>query len=270
MRRSRLECPGRLLICELPSLNISCCHSHHGRYTSALKNSSIDDDSRVIKRNRCLAYLKSGSYEAAIQDVDGLGPNVKKTEAELYRMERALYELRRYQECHQIFELRSSQYLNCQPAMDEVARTKHRLQEQTTGEYDFRRMYKAAEKTPPNLDSATYVGPIEVKETEDRENGVFTTKDVMAGDLVLCEKAFACVPAIDNTQTMVPPSLGPLLGDYIHERRVVLRCQADLVTAIGHKMYRNPSLINSITSLAHGDYDTVQTKIVDGIPVIDS
>ena len=52
-------------------------------------------------------------------------------------------------------------------------------------------MYRAAKDTPPCLDNATFAGNVEVQASKGRGRGLFTTKDVIAGELLLCEKAFS-------------------------------------------------------------------------------
>ena len=43
------------------------------------------------------------------------------------------------------------------------------------------------------MDAATYLGPIEVQGSDGKGRGLFATRDVKAGELLLCEKAFALV-----------------------------------------------------------------------------
>jgi hypothetical protein len=58
--------------------------------------------------------------------------------------------------------------------------------------YDFETISKEVSKVrPPHLDHATFVGLVEVKTSPGRGRGLFTTKAVKAGELLLCEKAFA-------------------------------------------------------------------------------
>lgn len=70
-------------------------------------------------------------------------------------------------------------------------RCQMRVQERKTGSYNFKQLQAQAKKLqPPYLDHATYIGPIEIRKTETRGRGMFVTKAVKAGDILLCEKAF--------------------------------------------------------------------------------
>lgn len=68
-------------------------------------------------------------------------------------------------------------------------RAQRRCAERRTGEYDFKRLQVDARKLkPPQLDHATYMGPIEVRTARKKRRGLFVTKAVKAGELLLCEK----------------------------------------------------------------------------------
>jgi hypothetical protein len=49
----------------------------------------------------------------------------------------------------------------------------------------------ASQLRPPKIDSASFTGPIEIRDSPSRGKGLFTTKQVKAGDLLLCEKEFS-------------------------------------------------------------------------------
>lgn len=70
-----------------------------------------------------------------------------------------------------------------------------RLAEQEKGIYHWDGMLKEARSGKMNSDHADYVGPIEVRACEDSRcgRGLFITKDVEPGELLLVEKAFSAV-----------------------------------------------------------------------------
>lgn len=146
-------------------------------------------------------------------------------------------------------------------------RAEKRLSEQEKGEYDFKAMYKAAERTPPHLDNATYVGPVTIKTSEGRGRGLFTTRDVVAGELLLCEKAFSYCFA-SREEGAVSSKTSILMN--LHTKRGTVGTQADLITDTVQKMLRNPSLMPSFTALHHGDYKPVKETEIDGLPVVDT
>lgn len=146
-------------------------------------------------------------------------------------------------------------------------RTEKRLSEQEKGEYDFKAMYKAAEDTPPYLDNATYIGPVIIKNSKGRGRGLFTTRAVVAGELLLCEKAFSyCFASREENTGSSKTSM--LINT--QTKRVTMGTQAELITATAQKMMRNPTLAPSFIALHHGDYKPVKETEVDGQPVIDT
>ena len=91
-------------------------------------------------------------------------------------------------------------------AWKEITRVQQRLNEEQKGLYQFSDMYKQAESTPPLIDCATYVGSVAVRDSPGRGKGLFTTKPVKAGELLLCEKAFVYSYADDESDLKIPPA----------------------------------------------------------------
>lgn len=146
-------------------------------------------------------------------------------------------------------------------ATAEMGRVKARLKEQRTGEYDFGRMYKQAEKTPPVIDCATFSGPVEVWESPGRGRGLFTTQAVSAGQLLICEKAFGYSHADEN-------QLGVLMN--ISTKRATVGGQAGLLTQIVQKLYHGHCQSGEFKDLFCGDYTPVSVSEADGTPVVDT
>lgn len=46
--------------------------------------------------------------------------------------------------------------------------------------------------------------------------------------------------------------------------------QAELISLIAQKLYKNPSLMSTFTDLYHGSYTPVDVSEVDGIPIVDT
>lgn len=108
-----------------------------------------------------------------------------------------------------------------------------------------------------------------VKISPDRGRGLFTTKAVKAGELLLCEKAFAHCYAGSSEESSKDGSKINLLVN-IHTNRMTIGTQSDLITAIVQKLWRNPSLLSEFATLHHGSYEPVCVTEVDGKPVIDT
>ena len=234
---------------------------HDDSYTLALHRSTTSEMSRIVKLNRSLANLKLHRYDEALEDAGKFTADAQQSEKGFYRAALSLYELGRFQESHQALASLISYYPHCSAARKEIVRTKQRLREQEHGDYDFRVMYRAAEDTAPCLDNATFAVNVEVQASNGRGRGLFAKKDMIAGDLLLCEKAFAyCSSKHLETKVLMNT----------HTNRGTMGTQADLITAIVRKMLRNPSLMPVLTSLHHGDYTPVEEAEVDGMPIVDT
>lgn len=137
--------------------------------------------------------------------------------------------------------------------------------------YDFKQLQANANTLqPPHLDHATYIGPVEVRQTGSKGRGLVVTKDVKAGDLLLCEKAFSHAYAgedadggnVASSQISLLINLGTGQG--------FKGAQADLIKLTVQKLYRNPSLVPAFTTLYHGNYEGVSKSTVDGKPIVDT
>lgn len=235
------------------------------RYTSAIKAAVAADDERLAYLNRSLANLRLGRPEKALSDaVRGSRPGLA-SEKGLFREARALYELGEFGRCME----RLNQLLESHPgnedAQKELIRAKTRLDEQQSGKYAFGQLYKQARRTPPLLDFATYSLVVEVRKLPGRGRGLFTTRAVSAGEMLLCEKAFAYSyaggdDAADQTQVLINLST----------KRMTVGGQARLLTQIIQKLYHNPQLSSAFKDLHPGDYKAVGASETDGNPVVDS
>jgi tetratricopeptide (TPR) repeat protein len=216
-----------------------------------------------------LAYLQDESFEAALADTQCLGTTSNTSEKALYRAGKALYGLGRFSQCCDIFQTLCEKYPKNFEAAKELARARLRLLEQQCGTYDFKTIYKEVSKVrPPQLDHATFIGPVMVKISSDRGRGLFTTKAVKAGELLLCEKAFAhCYDGSSEESSKGGSKINVLVN--IHTNRMTMGTQSDLITAIVQKLWRNPSLLSEFATLHHGSYVPVCVTEVDGKPVID-
>lgn len=140
-----------------------------------------------------------------------------------------------------------------------IERAQARLQEQQTGQYDFRHMYKQAEATPPLIDCATYNMPVEIRDSPRNGRGVFVTKKVLAGEMLVCEKAFGYICGGKDS------AYGNKMTDSED-----LHMQAHLCAQISQKLFHNIEEARSFGDLHHGDFKTVPVYEVDGKPVVDS
>lgn len=190
-------------------------------------------------------------------------------EKSLYRAAHAYYRLGRFSECLASLLILNRKYPDNAEAAREISKAKLRLEEQQTGTFNFKSLYKEASKLrPPQLDHATFVGPVKVQMSPGRGRGLFTTRPVKAGELLLCEKAFAhCyVDPTEESRECSKPSI--LINVYTN--RMTEGAQGDLIQTIVQKLWKNPSLLPGFMELYHGDYDVVDIFEVDGKPVVDT
>jgi len=123
------------------------------------------------------------------------------------------------------------------------------------------------------MDNASYSGPIEVRSSPGRGRGLFTTKPVKAGELLLCEKAFSYCFAAPPEEMERALSKGishiSVLID-VPGNRTTVGTHADLIRDVSNKLARNPSPGSSFGDLSHGKYQGVACASVDGSPVVDT
>lgn len=175
------------------------------------------------------------------------------SEKALFRAARASYGLGNFTQCHSYLAKLQELYPGNKAATKDMERCELRFRE-LAGDYDFASMLKeAVTKQPsPHLDRAAYIGPIEVRKCAIKSHGrgLFTTKDVKAGELLLCEKAFVTAFATDESQAttkMDQPKESDADGS---EWRLKLR--AELAANALVKLFRNPSVVSVFADLYPG------------------
>lgn len=244
------------------------------RYSDALNQWATEKEIEITKRNRSLAFLKTKQFDVALADTGYPNFSINPAEKALFRAAEALYNLRQFSECCQVLEQLCANFPHNSEASAFLERTQSRVVEQNSGVYNFNQLQENANKIrPPHLDHATYIGPVEVRPTESKGRGLFVTKDVKAGDLLLCEKAFSVAHtgkegAADDgnvgTISRISILLNPETG------RGSMGTQADLIKLTVQKLYRNPSLAPAFNTLYHGSYERGSASTVDGEPIVDT
>jgi hypothetical protein len=110
----------------------------------------------------------------------------------LFRAAEALYYLGRFKESLALLEVLRARLPVDKDVTNAFGRALKCFTEEQSGQCDFKLLQKEAKRLQtPQLDHATYIGSIEIKQTTAKGRGMFTTKAVKAGDLLLCEKAFS-------------------------------------------------------------------------------
>ena len=224
----------------------------------------------MLHNNRAHTNLKLEAHDAALEDSTFISNPENRSEKALYRGSQALYNQGRFDECARVLAVLTKKFPGCATFTKELSRLQQRLGEQRNGTYDFERMYAATKARPPKVDCATFTGPISVDVSPGRGRGYFTNREVKAGELLLCEKAFAhCYAPSTKELSKQSYADASVLVD-IPSNKVSFGADADLIRNIAVKLQRNPSLIPSFKDLHHGSYKAVSETIVDGSPVVDT
>jgi tetratricopeptide (TPR) repeat protein len=236
----------------------------------ALRVSTDDQEKLTIQLNRALAHIRNGEFDAALRDTNGLDQIPSTAEKALYRMGQAYYHLGDFPKSLKAMQKLVEKYPGNEQGAKEISRVKARCRELLEPIIDFELLHKEVSKTRPlHLDHATFLGPVTVRESPGRGRGLFTTKDVRAGELLLCEKAFARCYTGDRGETLKGSSGSTILINS-HTDRITIGTQGALITDIVQKLYKNPSLQAQFTELHHGDYQPVDVSVCDGAAVVDT
>lgn len=251
-------------------------HAQYSAGLAILAGAENKDDeettklTRDIHRNRAHVNLQLQRYDEAKSDglkavTDLPDARHKDLDSKAYfRAACAAYNLGQWQESQTLFTAQQNLSPTDKDAAANLAKLQKRIDEHSTGSYDFASLRKNLSKTRPRVDAATYDGPTERKESaKNHGSGLFATRDIKAGDLILCEKALALVWAhekdgwtaltsdVRDGQTRVQP--------------------VGLTKNLVAKLRANLSLVPKATSL-FGDHAGLGSQAVireDGEPVVD-
>lgn len=192
-------------------------------------------------------------------------------EKALFRAARASYSLGCFAKCRSYLAELEVLYPGNKAAIRDIERCDLRLREQA-GEFDFASMLdEAVTKQPsPRLDRATYIGPVEVRKCaiESHGRGLFTTKAVKAGELLLCEKAFAAAFSPNDSMAVAevnfPKDL--LKAEWPIWKK---KLRAELAVTTFFKLSRNPSVVSAFTDLYPGPDANEEIDENTNLPEVD-
>ena len=239
-------------------------------YNEALRQINTDEHAQVLLSNRCQARLSNEEYDAAVQDAIAVLAMAPTSEKALFRAARAYYCLGYFAESTSYLQQLIKLYPGNDSAIKDLERCKIRSREQS-GDYDFASMLEEAIIKQPSsrLDRATYVGPVKVRECAIKAHGrgLFTTKAVKAGELLLCEKAFATAfaPNSSDSGAQIDQSRESQSGASDWRQKLGV----EIITTVLVKLLRNPSVVPVFTGLYPGPEADEQIDENTGIPVID-
>jgi hypothetical protein len=211
---------------------------------------------RDLYRSRSLADFHLNRYDAAILDAFMSTFNSRDDKAKCkdakawFRRGRANYQLGHYADSLKAFERTLMLAPSDPKSHEELEKTKEHVLEQQEGTYDFAEMIDEVTKNGFSADRASFLLKTEVRQTQDRGRGLFATKEIRMGDLILCEKAFMAAHPNDRT----PKSTLPVWLKGV--QRVI----------------DNPSTSKDLLGLYAGQPHTspASAPIIDNVPVVDT
>ncbi|GIZ45350.1 hypothetical protein CKM354_000852300 [Cercospora kikuchii] len=182
-----------------------------------------------------------------------------------YRAGCAAYHLERFASAASFFE----NVLELDPkdteAQSQLRRTKARLDEQASGQYNLELITKKMRKDPKLrvLDHASFILKVEIKNAREKGRGLFATCDLEAGELVMCEKAF-CVAGLKEKaeESSIISLLDNTMSTGTHALRLVKVLQ---------KLLRSPKQAARFFELCDGNYQPRPSPaLVDGVVPVDA
>jgi tetratricopeptide (TPR) repeat protein len=249
----------------------------HANYTQGLQLLTMDGAAKGdlacdLFRNRSFVNLVLNHLDEAKADalasLTGLeDQNHKELDSKAYsRAGSAAYNLGEFQEAKSFFEEQQRLTPGDKDAAASLRKTELRLLEQATGVYDFKKIKArliTAHPNHPRVDTASFTSNANVGESPGCGRGLFATRDMSSGEIILCEKAFCVIWGHEDE------AMTAMTYDGRDDRiRVV---PAGLCKAIVQKLLNNPSQVDTVMGL-YGDYRGLGKHLImgDSGPVIDA
>ncbi|KAH7139563.1 hypothetical protein B0J11DRAFT_46874 [Dendryphion nanum] len=240
----------------------------HAEYSQALEIAEQDDDEsetivalvRDIHRNRALVNIslgqfdeaKTDAHEALIHENDQRSKDLDSKSC--YRAGTAAYNLGKYDLAKKIFTEQQKFAPEDKDAATYLKMIDIRIREQESGSYNWKKIRTNLSKARPRVDAANFLTNTEVKESKGRGRGLFATRPIASGEIVICEKAFCVVWG--HEQDALTGMTHDLRDDRIRISPV------GLTRSLAQKLLKNPSLSEKVLDL-YGDYAGSSPNIDD-------
>lgn len=206
---------------------------------------------RTLLLNRAQAHLSSERYDACLTDCHEVLKDSPEDTKALYRAAKAFYQLSQFKDAMHSSSKMTDQAKQDSTIAELITNIKHRIAEMDTGQYRWSSMINQGPKLDWSLDHATFTGPIEVRPAGDKGHGLFATREIHAGDLLLCEKAFAYSAAATEDQS---PSEDVYLTINSSNKTMHIGTQPTMVSTTIERLIANPSQREQILSLTTNGY----------------
>lgn len=183
---------------------------------------------------------------------------------------RASYELGLYAESKQYFE----RVLRLKPTdtktKKELDRVRSRMIESGQGIYDFESMINSVNNGKILLDHADFLSNTVVRESPGKGRGLFATRDIERGEIVMVEKAICLPDLYTSDQDQGKDDLR--MWNFNTNSKTQQPAQATLFIDLLKKVYEDPAAAKRVFDLDGGAYirSGKEGEVVDGVPVVDS
>ena len=228
-------------------------------YSQGLRRNPPKNQQILLHLNRSAAHLQLSNFASAGRDAAYVLQSIEESdrpdsEANMKLKEKALFRLASSQYGQRKFLLAKStgitllqNFPTSQEAKEGIAKCEAREKESATGEYDFFGMYQS-EGGAVRFDVADYQGPIKVERITTRggERGIFATRDIEVGEVLLVEKAFDVVFAEEGNLEFIVANVDPIRRMMKHKTTI------PHVTNVIQKLVDNRSLVPLLDALYAG------------------
>jgi tetratricopeptide (TPR) repeat protein len=227
--------------------------------------------------DRSQAYHNLGCYELALQDAlaafmseeDLFNGHKSHNSRSMFQAGRASYDLRKFSDAKKCFSLSLEISPSpVSPACFELFQTEKRLTEQETGEYDFETMLSLATKGQnlKILDHASFLKNTKIASAGSRGRGLFASKGLAPGELVMVEKAFYI-----TSEREAPEGAAFVINMQDIDNPIAYRGKyVDRMRGLIQKILFNPTQASRIMDLYDGgNFQNQALKFVDGMATVD-
>jgi tetratricopeptide (TPR) repeat protein len=235
----------------------------YARYSEGLKiatEHSISNLARDIARNRAYVSLLLGQLDQVLEDAKASliredDQRSKDLDSKAYfRAGSAAYSLGQYPLAQKLFEEQQKLTPGDKDGRTYLKRIATRTREQESGSHDFTKMRVNLSKARSRVDAATFTAKTEVKDSANMGRGLFATRNIAVGELIMCEKAFCVVWGHERE------AMSAMTYDLRDDRIRV--SPIGLSKAIVQKLISNPSQTSKVMDL-YGDYQGENSDAVD-------
>ncbi|KAH8784313.1 hypothetical protein BGZ57DRAFT_925311 [Hyaloscypha finlandica] len=236
----------------------------YSKYTRGLEilGAAKEDITYDLFRNRAHVNLLldrlDGGKSDALAALTGL-PDQKHRELDgkaCLRAGIAAYQSGDFKEAKHLFEEQQRLLPGEKEGITKMRKTEQRLKEQETGCYDFKKL-KATLLLPSSsrhgtrVDAANFTRNVEISSSPGKGRGLFATRDMEAGEVIMAEKSFCIVWANEEE------ALTSMTYDFRDDRIRVF--PAGLCKAVVRRLIDNPSQVSKFLDL-YGDYRGTKSK----------